>query len=100
MNLAKLMGLVPSRAQLRLARMINASAATTIAKRVGVPAQTIRLIARGQPPKTDLAKRLADDMGCAFADWEPLPIDDRYDPDVARALFGPDDETSKDGGVG
>jgi hypothetical protein len=94
------MKLVPSKAQMKLAAKINTSAATTIAKEVGVPAQTIRLVAVGQPPRTDLAQRLAQHLGCAFADWEPLPIDDRYDPEIARALFGAEGEALKDGGAG
>jgi hypothetical protein len=91
----KSMKLVPSRAQLKLAEEIETTAATTIAKKVGVPAQTIRLVARGLPPRTDLAKRLAVHMRCAFSEWEPLAIDDRYDPEVSRALFGTDEAARK-----
>jgi hypothetical protein len=93
------LNLVPSRAQLRLVEALDTSAATTIAKDVGVPAQTVRLIARGLPPRTDVAKRLADRLGCAFAEWEPLPIVDRHDPEVARALFGADDSTERRGPI-
>jgi hypothetical protein len=61
----------PSPAQRALLALTSRTAATTVAKITGVPAPTVRLVALGQPPRTDHAARLADFLGVSFTDWLP-----------------------------
>ena len=65
------MKIVTSRGQRRVAGALSETPATTISKATGIPAQTIRLIGVGQPPRTDTAKRLADHIAFPFIEWEP-----------------------------
>lgn len=90
----------PSPAQRALLVLTSKTAATVVAKITEVPAPTVRLVALGQPPRTDHAARLADFLGVPFSDW--LPDDEswrvmRPDPETAKALFGSGPEVEKEG---
>jgi hypothetical protein len=92
----------PSPAQRALLAFISKTAtATAVAKITGVPAPTVRLVALGQPPRTEHAARLADLLGVSFMDW--LPDDPSWrvmprDLETAKALFGSDDGADDDNG--